>query len=164
MRKGASPPFLCMTTNIRFEDRDITTVTDGIIMHGCNAARAMNSGVAKDLRASFPQIFDKYVAHLDAGYGLGTTCWVQVTPTLLIANSITQQSYGAIGSGVYASVSAIVAALKEVMQRAAELDAVLYMPRIGGLRGGLNFTCEVLPAVEYLSQEHNVAVVICDKP
>src|SRR5271167_114181 len=47
-------------SNIKYLNKDITTVDEGIIAHGCNCQGVMGSGVARFLRDKYPQIFPYY--------------------------------------------------------------------------------------------------------
>lgn len=78
---------------------DITRVQSGIIVHGCNAQGVMGSGVAKQLRATYPEIFTHYAQHVETKRllnlpALGTIAYSHVTDDLIIANCITQEYYG----------------------------------------------------------------------
>lgn len=80
-------------------DSDITRVQSGIIVHGCNAQGVMGSGVAKQLRATYPEIFTHYSQHLETKRvlglpALGSIAYSHVTDDLIIANCITQEYYG----------------------------------------------------------------------
>ena len=44
---------------------NITEVTQGVIVHGCNAQGVMGSGVAKQLRAKYPEIYVDYLDGLE---------------------------------------------------------------------------------------------------
>lgn len=90
-----------------FEDSNICDVTSGMIIHGCNAQGVMGSGVAKQLRHKYPEIYDYYVEFIDNNVPpLGKVNFVAVTQNLIIANCITQKYYGRDG-GKYVSYSAL---------------------------------------------------------
>ena len=78
---------------------NILDVTSGVIVHGCNAQGVMGSGVAKQLRAKYPEIYDAYVKHLGNFKAkpcspLGSVNFVLVHSSLTVANAITQEFYG----------------------------------------------------------------------
>lgn len=97
---------------------NICLVTDGVIVHGCNAQGVMGSGVAKQLRAKYPEIFYRYCEHindlLDQDINpLGSVNFVNVTGNLVIANAITQEFYGRSGER-YVDYIALKSCMKEV--------------------------------------------------
>lgn len=120
---------------------NICLVTDGVIVHGCNAQGVMGSGVAKQLRAKYPDIFVLYLQHLeDVKFQdlqpLGTVCYVPVTKDLVIANAITQEFYGRTGDK-YVSYVALKLALEDVAN-CYGLSVPIHIPYLigAGLGGG----------------------------
>lgn len=124
------------------ENSDITKVTEGIIVHGCNAQGVMGSGVAKQLRATHPDIFTDYSALLKSFYDegrspLGQVAWSDINASLVIANAITQTFYGRDGKK-YVSYDALDAAFHRVASFAQAFDACIHIPYLigAGLGGG----------------------------
>jgi len=81
----------------------LETVTEGHILHGCNAQGVMGSGFAKQVKLKYPHVFETYkIAHSkkfsNTGLVLGNVVGAQatVTPTnnLYVWNMITQEFYG----------------------------------------------------------------------
>lgn len=124
---------------------DITEVTSGIIMHGCNAQGVMGSGIAKEVRAKWPKAYEHYhLACKKAGpsYMLSTVVPVEVEPGLIIANAITQLNFGGAGTK-YVSYKAVqecfiaVANLALKEHLASKEEMTVHYPLIGaGLGGG----------------------------
>ena len=115
---------------------DITKVDRGIIVHGCNAQGVMGSGVAKQLRAKYPQIFEDYVAHLELCKiedvpVLGFVSYTQVSKELYIANAITQEFYGRDGKQ-YVDYSALLYALSRTARYATDAQLPVHLPYIIG--------------------------------
>ena len=172
---------------INYITKDISTVTKGIIIHGCNAQGVMGSGVAKALRNKYPAIFNNYKAMCGVqGYNIdvmGQVSYYNPTPRLLICNAITQEFYGKDG-GRYASVDAIDRAIQEVIIWTSELYILdvcyttvrddsqyldIFMPKIGCGLGGLSWDDEVLPVVQRIdnntslkNMHYKIAFNICD--
>lgn len=150
---------------------DITTVNDGVVMHGCNAHGVMGSGVAKAIRAKWPLAYERYHAfckgYEDSPDLLGKVLMVNVTPdngainSLFVANAITQLNYGKDGK-VYASIDAIADALATTVSFAAVLELPLFMPPIGCGLGGLNWENDVRPLVEWAAQGYEIDIIVCD--
>ncbi len=146
-----------------YKEGDISLAPEVIIIHGCNAKGVMGSGVAKALRARFPDIFDSYVSALLGGYTLGDPVIVH-TKTKIIGNLITQEAYG-YDNKQYASVDAIRTALYEFVyiikyQYQIEPIPAIASPKIGCGRGGLSWENEVKKIYEELEQMENVEFVI----
>lgn len=163
---------------IKIVKKDITTVTRGIIMHGCNSHGVMGSGVAAAIRKKWPCAFDTYSAYIkrvrkqvaletpetEAHYEsivwanlIGRIPSVQPPhePDLLIVNAITQQDFGSNG-GKYASLDAIETALTMLTMYVEDVYAVpyglerptIYLPKIGAGLGGLDWDTEVYPLLK----------------
>lgn len=123
-------------------DSDITKVKSGIIVHGCNAQGVMGSGVAKQLRATYPDIFTDYTALLEAIYidgcsPLGLIAWSDISVDLVIASAITQELYGQDGEK-YVSYDALDDTFRRVASFAKASDYTIHIPFLigAGLGGG----------------------------
>ncbi len=123
-------------------DSDITKVKSGIIVHGCNAQGVMGSGVAKQLRATYPDIFTNYTLLLEAIYidgcsPLGLVAWSGISVDLVIANAITQEFYGR-DDKKYVSYDALDAAFQRIASFAKASDCTIHIPFLigAGLGGG----------------------------
>ena len=121
---------------------DMLTVEHGIIVHGCNAQGVMGSGIAADVRATYPDAYLAYVEHLQGKRReetLGDVIFYDVPGTdLTIANAITQLTFGKDGKK-YVSYRAIQKAFDSVIQAANRPGAPreVHYPLIGaGLGGG----------------------------
>lgn len=120
-------------------NKNILDVTEGVIAHGCNAQGVMGSGVAKQLRARYPDIFKEYITKLsfyDYPASMGQVIWCDdVRTNLSIANCITQKYYGKDGSK-FVSYDA----LHNCMLRLSVVPPTtpIYMPYLigAGLGGG----------------------------
>lgn len=112
-------------------EKDILTVENGIILHGCNAQIAMKSGVALALRNKYPIIYDKYVElckSFDFDFlRLGEYVKVKVAPELYICNIISQLNYGYDGKR-YSDYSAINTAFRYIAVDIIPLGKQVYLP------------------------------------
>lgn len=124
------------------ENSDITKVTSGIIVHGCNAQGVMGSGVAKQLRAKYPTIFEDYLNGLHTMSEkkvspLGQVIWSDIpgNASLTIANAITQEFYARDGKK-YVSYDALDSAMARVASFAR--NEIIHIPYLigAGLGGG----------------------------
>lgn len=86
---------------------DLLSVTEGFIVHGCNARGIMGSGVALQIRRKYPEAFrgyyeyvkriENYNARLGGANGIklgGKVINHFVDKNLVIVNAITQDSFG----------------------------------------------------------------------
>lgn len=165
---------------IRYIKKDITTLTHAVIVHGVNAQGVMGAGVAKAIRNRWPDLMKPYVDlcklykdHQKELLGKIST-YVNKQDGVVIVNGITQLYYG--NDGIkYANPQAIheviltavdiLSALVTYSKRTQNIDVpeVIYMPKIGCKRGGLDWKTEVLPIVEELQKKFpTIDFVICD--
>lgn len=104
---------------------NVLDIKSGIIVHGCNSHGVMNSGIAKEIRARWPQAFSVYRREfercIDAGLEaipLGTITYVQVDDEKYIINAITQQDYGREPGYVYVDYPAMALAFEALTKSA----------------------------------------------
>lgn len=117
---------------------DILNVTKGLIVHGCNARGSMGAGIAKSICDRYPIVKDCYVEwYENYGLRLGEVQYVQVADGLIIANAITQLTYGRSRDILYADYTAIRTAFVDVNRFAARNNLKVHYPLIGcGLANG----------------------------
>lgn len=123
---------------IVYKQGDLLECSENIILHGCNAQSTMGSGVAKAIRAKYPEAFRAYLAGI---MELGIVTYAAMDDNKIIMNAITQEFYGRQVGKQYVSYEAV----RECFQRInwwagntyKEGDASIAMPKIGaGLGGG----------------------------
>lgn len=152
---------------ITYHTKDLTTIDQGLIVHGCNAQGVMGAGVAYALSKKWPRILEGY-QDLCKSYTpdqlLGCAHFVTVeNGRVMIGNLITQKTFGS-KPRKYADVHAIEQGLKYAAQIARALNHTLYMPKIGCLRGGLDWDQDVEPIVKNLDMLYNskLDIRVCD--
>lgn len=156
---------------INYIQKDVTTVDDGIVAHGCNCQGVMGSGVALAIRNKWPKAYETYnaicVSYSKTHELLGDVHFVVVemdaagVPTVIVANCFTQHLFGR--DKVHADVDAVEGSLTQAFTLASGANMPLYMPRIGCGLGGLNWDTQVGPVVEKLSEKFStVEVNVCD--
>jgi len=150
--------------------QNIVQVEHGIIGHGVNCQGVMGSGVAHDLRSTYPQIFDTYIAKCNEhskkrSFLLGKVDFVDIVKDdLIVANMFTQEYYGKDGK-VYSSPLAIYQSLLRVILKANEKKLDIYIPQIGCGLGGLSWDDNVLPLIEeLLALFPEVNIIVCNLP
>lgn len=114
---------------------DLLSVTRGIIVHGCNAQGFMGGGVAALIKKKWPQAFEEYrIVYKHCGLELGQVIFVEVEPSLIVANMITQE--GCTG-GVDTNYEAVLNGFNMVSIVAKQCDLPIHYPKIGaGIGGG----------------------------
>lgn len=128
---------------IEYKKGNILDVQEGIIAHQVNCMGAMNSGLAKQIRAKYPEVYTRYqevhVNPLYTGAGLdqlmGWVDFVNVGNNLNIANCYGQYRYGTNERQThYPSLFKCVNTLCEYSKAT---NVSIHLPRIGcGLAGG----------------------------
>lgn len=132
---------------IKTQIGNLLHVTNGHIVHGCNAQGVMGSGVALGVKNMYPTAFADYRRIYETeGLKLGVAYPVRVDPGLVIWNAITQNLYG---SGVrQVSYDAIETCFSQINYHIKEggVDNVrfdqspeIHIPLIGAARGGGNW-------------------------
>lgn len=113
-------------THIKYVHGDLLEHPGRFIMHGCNAQGVMASGVAKEIRETYPLAFTKYREkyeednHLELGVVIPVDCGRHV-----VFNAITQEFYGRDGKR-YVDYDAISTALDQIstMIRLVEMNEI----------------------------------------
>lgn len=148
-----------------YKTGDLLEAEEPIILHGCNARGVMGSGVAKAVRAKYPEAYDDYMAmHDGRGLKLGNVYWTWLdypTGLRIVGNAITQANYGR-GGNQYVDYDAIKTVFLWTKDFITHNDALperpIAIPRIGaGLGGGdwdtiaeiIETTMDDIPVVVY---------------
>ncbi len=123
---------------IEYKKGNLLDVTEGIIIHGCNAQGVMGSGVALAVKEKYPTAYKDYVAEYEyrSKLDIGNTVKSWVSEDLMIINAITQDKYGR-DNKRYVNYAAIVRCFDEAISYARAYQYDLHFPKIGaGLGGG----------------------------
>lgn len=123
---------------IEYRKGNLLDVTQGIIVHGCNAQGVMGSGVAKAIKDKYPGAYDTYKDDIKNGnYGIGDVSWWHEDLDLIVASAITQEYYGRDKSIRYVNYVALAQCFNVILGYARKMGDVVYFPKIGaGLGGG----------------------------
>lgn len=118
-----------------------------IIVHGCNTAGVMGSGVALAVKNKFPGAFEVYVReHYERGLDLGSNTYYIDESGIVIVNAITQKHYGRTGQR-YVNYEAVAQSFDDIIrfiderrffQEATPWDTIAF-PKIGAGLGGGNW-------------------------
>jgi O-acetyl-ADP-ribose deacetylase (regulator of RNase III) len=137
---------------------NVLTLTEGIIVHGCNCQGVMGSGIAKSIRDAWPAVYDAYRRHyLRVGLHLGDVVAVahpiwhqtkvvarhlhdtteQLPERLILVNALTQDEYGRDPNRVYVDYDGLAAAFARIRVLARDTGLPVHFPLIGcGLANG----------------------------
>ena len=108
----------------------------------------MGGGVAKAIRDKWPQVYSQYIFRPKGKVMLGVCDIVYINSELSVANLYGQLHLGSDGAKD-ASELAIEQSLNEMFYTASRLNVTnIYLPKIGSLRGGLDWDTEVAPIIE----------------
>jgi len=125
---------------ISFINKDITTVTEGIICHQVNCRGVMGAGLAKKIRSKFPKVYKEYIRqYKNNNLQLGNVSFVRIsiTPSLFVANLCGQDEYGR--QGIFTNYQAVRKCLTIVAEfKGLHLESIpIYIPdHMGCILGG----------------------------
>lgn len=127
---------------------DLFSVSEGFIVHGCNAQGVMGSGVARIIKKKYPEAFDVYqecvnIKRTKGKNPLGSNTFVP-NGKLVIVNAITQEYYGNRDDVLYTDYDAVRSCFNDIKEEVEQwqnvykdVPRVLNFPLIGcGLGGG----------------------------
>lgn len=122
---------------IEYRKGNLLDVTEGIIVHGCNAQGVMGSGVAKAIKDKYPGVYRRYVADLTKSVSVGGISWYYVSDILTVASAVTQEHYGRDPLVRYVNYVALAKCFSDIFRFASHRNDTVYFPKIGaGLGGG----------------------------
>jgi O-acetyl-ADP-ribose deacetylase (regulator of RNase III) len=136
-----------------------------IICHVCNDRGGWGKGFVMALSKRWPGPEEDYRAwhrdRADNDFVLGSVRFVQVEPTVWVANMIGQHGMTAGSQGPPIRYGAVEECLKKVADKAKELEASVHMPRIGcGLAGGT--WQEIEPIIVRTLADKDVSAMVYD--
>lgn len=123
---------------IRYVTGDLLGANQKVIVHGCNNRGVMGSGVARQIREKWPNVYEVYhLKHKVFGLALGDIIPVATLDGRVVVNAVTQDGFGSDGKR-YVDYGAIQRCFETLNDKVSnwEVDEIA-MPRIGaGLGGG----------------------------
>lgn len=76
---------------INYIEGDLLDIKKGIIIHQVNNKHVMASGIAKQIKAKYPQHFRDYIS---SDLGIGNLVLTRINPKFGIIGMVSQDSYG----------------------------------------------------------------------
>lgn len=136
-------------------EKDILSITEGIIGHQVNTQGVMGAGLALKIREKYPQVYEEYRKNT---LSLGNIQVVTINPSLFIVNMAAQRTWGR--RGVHTNYQALESTLKHLTQLLLTLPLPIYLPyKLGsGLAGG------DWSIVYKLIETHCPSAIICKPP
>ena len=127
------------------------------ICHQVNCKGKMASGVAKEVRERYPDVYQEYMniwkwsVEFNSSL-LGHAQFIKVEPNRIIVNCFAQYNYGYDG-GQYTNIEALKLALSTVAAIAKQDNSKVAMPyKIGCVRGGADWSV-VEPMIEEIFKD-----------
>lgn len=125
-------------------DGDILLSQADIICHQVNCQRAMNSGLAKQIRETYPEV---YTLYKNTQPKLGTNLYVYTNSETIICNMYAQDKYGYDGKQ-YTDTEALKQCLSFLKEYAVQNRLSVAIPyKIGCCRGGADWDNVVYPMI-----------------
>lgn len=149
---------------IKFIDGDLMTSCDNVIAHQTNCHGIMGSGVAKQIKETFPAVFDEYrircYSQRTIGNALGECQLVETANGMYVANIFGQCDYGNDGKR-YTDYAALKSAFISLRKQMRELNLhTLSLPYLMGCGlGGGNWD-SVLHIINDVFKDTDVVITI----
>lgn len=123
---------------ITYVTGDLLGAAQKVLVHGCNNRGVMGSGVAAQIRARWPNVYEVYaLKHKVFGLELGDVIPVATVDGRVVVNAVTQDGFGRDGHR-YVDYAAVERCFRTINDRVHGWEVKeIAMPRIGaGLGGG----------------------------
>lgn len=143
---------------IKIIDGDLLESNADIIAHQVNCMGKMNSGVAKQIREKYPDVFAQYKRVCDSytpQYIIGH-CQIVVTNGVTIANLFGQLGYGYDGKQ-YTKLDALKKSMIELRNRCYPSTTIAFPYGLGSVRGGAKWE-DVYAMIEEVFEGFNVEI------
>ena len=122
----------------------------GLIIHGCNSQGVMASGVAKQIRETYPEAYNAYMKGIEEHCkGVTGYCtYYRHDNDTVIVNAVTQKYYGRDSTVTYVSYDAVRSCFREINKALSVFPNItdINFPKIGaGLgRGNWNVISKII--------------------
>jgi O-acetyl-ADP-ribose deacetylase (regulator of RNase III) len=146
---------------IKIIDGDLFESKADIIAHQVNKKGAFNSGVAKQVREKYPEVFETYSRSYKS-FNLGDVQYVETKDGKTIANMFGQNNYGYDGKQ-YTSYEAIDGCLKGLHAYCKHYNKTVALPYgLASVRGGAKWD-KVYAMIEEIFDDMDVEIWRLDK-
>lgn len=138
-------------------DKDILTISEGIIGHQVNCKGIMGCGLALQIKKQYPKVFQQYQSHLDY-VSLGKIQIIKISDRLFIANLFAQDDYGS-KNRIYTNYNALEQCFNKLDSFAQRTNLNVYLPYKIGCGYGKGDWVLVTSLIEKCFKK----VIICKK-
>lgn len=147
---------------ITYVKRDLLDSNCDFICHQVNCQGVMNSGIAKQIREKWPEVYTQYLKkYVNAdGYSdklLGEIQHVPVSNLKTVINMFAQENYGYDGHR-YTSYDAFWCCVNRIAITVPKGSSIAFPYRIGCCRGGANWTIIKAMIEEVLEKDYDVYI------
>lgn len=147
---------------VKIIDGDLLGANAQYICHQVNCKGRMGSGVAKQIRAKYPEVYDAYICLCNEGHNKKDPFWtfgqaqfVECHDGKTIVNMFAQSSYGYDGK-LYTDYAAFQSCVSQIAEKVPK-GATIAMPyKIGCGLGGGNWETVYTIVKKTLGQDYNV--------
>lgn len=143
---------------ITYKNGNLLNSDAEVICHQVNCQGAMGSGVAKQIRIRWPNVYDKYKEYVNSignkNNILGHVQFVQVSEGKRVCNMFSQLNYGYAGER-YTSYDAFYTCLEEMARVLPKNSTIAFPYGIGCCRGGANWEI-ISNMIETVLREYDV--------
>ena len=147
---------------ITYVKGDLLETNCDFICHQVNCQGVMNSGIAKQIREKWPEVYTQYLKkYVNAdGYSdklLGEIQHVPVSNLKTVINMFAQENYGYDGHR-YTSYDAFWCCVNRIAITVPKGSSIAFPYRIGCCRGGANWTIIKAMIEEVLEKDYDVYI------
>lgn len=132
-----------------------------VICHQVNCQGVMGSGIAKQVREKYPEVYDAYMTLAPHGsHLLGNVLMVQVSDTQSVGNLFSQDNFGYDGK-CYTNYPMLQNCLYNVKEICKENKTIAIPYKLGCCRGGGDWNV-VYKIIEEVFEDYNGDILICE--
>lgn len=148
--------------SIKFFDGNLLTSGCDYICHQVNCMGEMNSGIAKEIKERWPNVFEVYKTFLsykrEIGYRpLGQIQCVDISDNQCVINMFAQDNYG-YDNNRYTNYEAFYRCLEKIKITAPEGSKIGFPFGVGCVRGGANWSIIYAMIREVLDENYEVEI------
>lgn len=143
---------------------DLLSSNANVICHQVNCSSAMNSGIAKQIRNKYPEVYNQYMllcSSLDKEKLLGKCQPVHIGNNKFVVNLFGQLGYGYDGKQ-YTNLDALEQAMVSLKSYFSKDKTIAFPWGLGSVRGGARWE-DVYRIIETVFDGYNVEIWKLDK-
>lgn len=147
---------------ITYVKGDLLKTNCDFICHQVNCQGKMNSGIAKQIREKWPEVYTQYLKKYENADGysdelLGEIQHVPISNLKCVINMFAQENYGYDGYR-YTSYDAFWSCVNRIAVTVPKGSSIAFPKRIGCCRGGANWTIIKAMIEEVLEKDYDVYI------